>query len=824
MSTLGIFRTTHDTDTPAHTQDSDPHAKKTQGEHARIQVRLLNDEGDVLTELSTPFAMDQKRYSFPLRLLAAGCAGHDPSQPLDEAEVVHVVCIIRRYLGANFIKIVGTDPQAPRYLISNKCVVRAATIHVWQTRGSRGRTSVKPFEDMTFGWDDPEFSKYASFCVQDQDSDVLGERSINLKIAGQEGSLLGGKILWSTSIVFSHTRLLEFTDAEDELSPASCNAMATDIGSVSEVVRVSCVVQGIGLSIVNQHREEVLYATLTDMHTVFRATDKNTSINISVSKLQIDNQSRLGPPVALLSPFESGPSSKFLQAQLERNMTVKSMAYWNVVSVKMGKLCVDVYEAWLHELLAFECLAQPAEIMDDERLIDVSRISPLTGQMNANESILERLSFLSDESVHFNQTFFERLEFSSFEGTFSLRGLSSAVLRDKDSHGPFAAIYEHLTHLGQTGPVPDVRDHTLKLPALDREDLAMAGSSGGVKSLMWKHYKHVLFAAVARMLVSNAVWMLENFGDSQSQQLRKQNEDAREASEQINGIGQGLKRGFDNFGGNLLEGLTGVISKPLDGARDNGFLGFFQGVGAGAIGVVSKPFVAVAEFGQIVVDALDTDERRIRLPRAVYGDRLLRRYVYSHALALSVLKDEEAVLRREGKQRLADRIRKMRRSFVSFVPTDSRGGADGGLSSGGHGRHGGGKCVGNGVLVADGKILLVGPSPSEVQQEVALKAVRHVSLEHDTHQRLCLRIVTTSNSTLRYEMCVDPICFSGRSVCACVHVCVCVCVRVSSGSHGNHVCCCTLMCLGNHVCCCTLVCCCMLSVCIAVNMRVPSSS
>jgi hypothetical protein len=39
-------------------------------------------------------------------------------------------------------------------------------------------------------------------------------RPINFKIIGQEGELLGGKVVWNSS---RHTRLFEFRDAEDRV-------------------------------------------------------------------------------------------------------------------------------------------------------------------------------------------------------------------------------------------------------------------------------------------------------------------------------------------------------------------------------------------------------------------------------------------------------------------------------------------------------------------------------------------------------------------------------------------------------------------------------
>ena len=60
------------------------------------------------------------------------------------------------------------------------------------------------------------------------------------------------------------------------------------------------------------------------------------------------------------------------------------------------------------------------------------------------------------------------------------------------------------------------------------------------------------------------------------------------------------KRGKQNFGESLarsskglamgiFEGVTGVATKPIEGARQEGVGGFFKGVGKGVVGLVARP-------------------------------------------------------------------------------------------------------------------------------------------------------------------------------------------------------------------------------------------
>ena len=50
-----------------------------------------------------------------------------------------------------------------------------------------------------------------------------------------------------------------------------------------------------------------------------------------------------------------------------------------------------------------------------------------------------------------------------------------------------------------------------------------------------------------------------------------------------------MTRGGKNFLKGVTEGISGVVMKPIRGAKDDGAVGFFKGVGKGLIGVVARP-------------------------------------------------------------------------------------------------------------------------------------------------------------------------------------------------------------------------------------------
>ena len=91
--------------------------------------------------------------------------------------------------------------------------------------------------------------------------------------------------------------------------------------------------------------------------------------------------------------------------------------------------------------------------------------------------------------------------------------------------------------------------------------------------------------------------------------------------------------------------------KPIKGAQEGGFRGFVKGVGDGAIGAVTKPTAGVilaSQEGLKKFRSIQTFER-LRVPRAVFGDHILRTYDPFDARAYWEMYTNEVRLRKEGK-------------------------------------------------------------------------------------------------------------------------------------------------------------------------------
>jgi vacuolar protein sorting-associated protein 13A/C len=53
-----------------------------------------------------------------------------------------------------------------------------------------------------------------------------------------------------------------------------------------------------------------------------------------------------------------------------------------------------------------------------------------------------------------------------------------------------------------------------------------------------------------------------------------------------------------------VDGVSGVILKPISGAKQEGVEGFFKGVGKGVMGLVTRPTAGVIDFASGSLDAV----------------------------------------------------------------------------------------------------------------------------------------------------------------------------------------------------------------------------
>ncbi|XP_070507341.1 intermembrane lipid transfer protein Vps13 isoform X3 [Chironomus tepperi] len=120
---------------------------------------------------------------------------------------------------------------------------------------------------------------------------------------------------------------------------------------------------------------------------------------------------------------------------------------------------------------------------------------------------------------------------------------------------------------------------------------------------------------------------------------------------------EGLARGGKGLVMGVFDGVTGVVTKPISGARSEGVQGFFKGLGKGAVGLVARPATGIVDFASGTFDSvkrateLSDEEKKLRPPRFLHSDGIIRPYSRSEAEGFKIFRDVD-----KGKFAVSDQL------------------------------------------------------------------------------------------------------------------------------------------------------------------------
>uniref|UniRef100_A0A1I7W7I3 VPS13_C domain-containing protein n=1 Tax=Heterorhabditis bacteriophora TaxID=37862 RepID=A0A1I7W7I3_HETBA len=129
-----------------------------------------------------------------------------------------------------------------------------------------------------------------------------------------------------------------------------------------------------------------------------------------------------------------------------------------------------------------------------------------------------------------------------------------------------------------------------------------------------------------------------------SEYQRKRQEDLNRRPQTF---GEGMARGVKGLGMGVVGGITGVVTKPIEGARQEGGLGFVKGVGKGLVGVVTRPVSGVVDFASSTLNSVrnvagtSREANALRPPRVIRADHLVRPYSLNEAQGFKIFNDTE---------------------------------------------------------------------------------------------------------------------------------------------------------------------------------------
>eukprot|EP00897_Mesotaenium_endlicherianum_P008373 jgi/Mesen1/7564/ME000392S06833 len=403
------------------------------------------------------------------------------------------------------------------------------------------------------------------------------------------GGALGGSSSSSSSALSASCRAAE----------AASMTAADESGGGKMFVLLS--LDEFGLSIVDHTPEELLYFSMQSANLSYETNSKTGSsrIKVRIGHMQIDNQLSLTAMPVLLAP--QSPAGVRQDYVLKLSLTSQDMpsAAW----------LVNVHEPiiWrLHTML---------------RKLNLGRLS--SGEVASTTVAV-------DPRVRITL-------FHMSEGRLKVTLAMAPTQRPRNILGFWSTL---VTSLGNTDEMP------IRISEKVRENISMPKSqlqAAAIRSVTNDLLSQPFQLLSGLDVLGNASSALGHMSkgvaalsmDAQFIRSRQR----QESKTNVEGLGDGLREGGEALAKSLFRGVTGIVTKPMEGARSQGVEGFMSGVGKGLIGVAAQPVSGVLDLVSKTADGVNATrlklsaamsaklalERR-RLPRAIRGDNVLRPY------------------------------------------------------------------------------------------------------------------------------------------------------------------------------------------------------
>ncbi|KAI1301413.1 Vacuolar protein sorting-associated protein 13D [Halotydeus destructor] len=398
---------------------------------------------------------------------------------------------------------------------------------------------------------------------------------------------------------------------------------------------------GIGISLVNKHSEELIYASLRTIILEYCYTSTKHSFNCSVRDMQIDDQMHDSHKQVVMSP-----------AKFNRN---DPMSVQPALGISIQKLVVPSVKAhFFHEVqIRFKDFVFNLEeillLKFYEFLGYTSR-----GRARSSAEVLEHQANLKASMANSWWLYLSQMEIDLRNVTLSVittNPLPTDLVTLKRSLGLSLIAFE---------------DASIQLEKFKRQNSLDTFSF--LMSEIQEHYRLQLERQAARILISvdflgNPLGLVTNVSDGISELITKGNvgglvtnithglsnstakfmstlSDSLDLATMDNRhqeIRRRIKKdntdrirtGLRGLGVGIMGGMTSILTHTYEGATNEGLPGLVSGFGRGLIGTITKPTVGMLDFATEAASAVrDTSKKillqgppvqRIRLPRVCIG-------------------------------------------------------------------------------------------------------------------------------------------------------------------------------------------------------------
>ncbi|CAN1281796.1 Intermembrane lipid transfer protein vps13A [Linum perenne] len=369
----------------------------------------------------------------------------------------------------------------------------------------------------------------------------------------------------------------------------------------------------LGISIIDHTPEEILYMSVQNLLLAY-STGLGSGFSrfkLRMHGIQVDNQLPLAPMPVLFRPQKSGDEADYI---LKFSMTMQSNGSLD--------LCVYPY-------------------------IGFSGPDTAAFLINIHEPIIWRLHEMMQQ-VNFSRLYDTQTTAVSVDPIIEIGVLNVSEIRFKVSmamspsqrpRGVLGFWSSLMTSLGNTENMPIRVNERFHEKVCMRQSAMVSFAIANVKKDILGQPLQLLSGVDILGNASSALGHMSKGVAALSMDKKFIQSRQRQENKGVDDLGDVIREGGGAFAKGLFRGVTGILTKPLEGAKSSGVEGFVQGVGKGLIGAAAQPVSGVLDLlsktteganamRMKIASAITSEEQllRRRLPRVIGGDNLIRPY------------------------------------------------------------------------------------------------------------------------------------------------------------------------------------------------------
>ncbi|PHH61768.1 hypothetical protein CDD81_7979 [Ophiocordyceps australis] len=460
-------------------------------------------------------------------------------------------------------------------------------------------------------------------------------------------------------------------------------------------LRAQLKLSGIGISLINAQLKELAYITFRHVQLRFMDSPLIQTLSLAVKWIQIDNQLYGGIFPIVLYPsvvpkraneVEAHPSLHAMVSRVKDDSY--GVVYFKYATVLVQQMTLDLDEDFVFALLDFSDVpgASWTLVHHDGKLCDQDLDIPEPSQHQSGHDIYFELLNIQPTQLDLSFMRTERVNAQDKTSTrnpimFFLNVMTMAIGNVNDAPIRFNALM--LDNVRVTIPVlmQNISNHYSQEVMYQIHKILGSADflgnpvglfnniSSGVTDIFYEPYQGLILSdrpeefgiGIAKGAASFAKKTVYGFSDSFSKftgslskglaaaSLDKQFQDRRRITRARNRPKHalyGVTAGANSLFTSVASGVGGLARKPLEGAEQEGALGFFKGVGKGVLGLATKPAVGVLDMASNVSEGIrntttvfdGSELDRARYPRFIPNDGIVRPYNAREALGQYWLK------------------------------------------------------------------------------------------------------------------------------------------------------------------------------------------